>query len=476
MKTFVSIAVIALSTLLSGCQPTQPFVVAENVSAVSENSETSVASPRRLDLNDVSILFPLPKSEAELAQLIAIADVHSLSGEPVFPEVDFQRILDLAQGSGAAVKSRQIRMNENIQSLSRWHIAGIRFDPAAPGGSQAVMAKFGQRPQIRLVLQPVTVANGRVTVHDVALHIIYDFIEGTLPSEPGFVARSIADEEHVKAIVDDLLALKRLSEGAGVPTDGRLSVHPGLASSQSAQLVASAIGVFLSKHLDPLRFNSAALMGLHNDQPEPWIFLSLARPPIRAGSPGSLSKPESVPLVKVGRVQMLSFLDEPNVFPVPSNTNRNALSNNLLIPQSARRGVSTSGLFSAETLNAPAVLGVDASGEPVMDETLTNADIPDWIANPEKSHFFNTDCLSCHTETTRRRILKLETGPFAFKPAEVTSGLDPEVKPRSQWNVRNFGWFQTRETITQRTANETVEVVHFINASVLAGEAPVELM
>jgi hypothetical protein len=46
-----------------------------------------------------------------------------------------------------------------------------------------------------------------------------------------------------------------------------------------------------------------------------------------------------------------------------------------------------------------------------------------------------------------------------------------DVLPKDDWNVRNFGWFQpsafigggpTVATVTQRTANETADVVEFI--------------
>jgi hypothetical protein len=52
--------------------------------------------------------------------------------------------------------------------------------------------------------------------------------------------------------------------------------------------------------------------------------------------------------------------------------------------------------------------------------------------------------------------------------------LDDAVYQTQKWNVRNIGWFpdtfgtgETSATISQRTANETAEVVVFVNQEYL---------
>ena len=84
------------------------------------------------------------------------------------------------------------------------------------------------------------------------------------------------------------------------------------------------------------------------------------------------------------------------------------------------------------------------------------------IADPVKSHFFNTDCVSCHTETQRAIDI--------LKPADIP-GIDPAALPKDPWNVRNFGWSPAGElqaTVTRRTAAETAAVVAYINSELLA--------
>lgn len=83
--------------------------------------------------------------------------------------------------------------------------------------------------------------------------------------------------------------------------------------------------------------------------------------------------------------------------------------------------------------------------------------IVNLIVDPRHSHFFNTDCLSCHTETHFATVAGNQNPP----------GIDPEMQPKSNWNVGNFGWFPSggtvAPTITMRTAAETAEVVNVVN-------------
>jgi hypothetical protein len=114
------------------------------------------------------------------------------------------------------------------------------------------------------------------------------------------------------------------------------------------------------------------------------------------------------------------------------------------LPIAGRKGVATAELFQ------------------VPPPTPARAqEIIDIIADPIKSHFFNTDCVSCHTDT--RRAMEL-------LQANTVPGVATQTLPQGRWNVRNFGWFPgaPTATVTRRTATETAEVVNFINAELLA--------
>jgi hypothetical protein len=119
-------------------------------------------------------------------------------------------------------------------------------------------------------------------------------------------------------------------------------------------------------------------------------------------------------------------------------------------PIAQRHGVATADLFP------------DPQPSPASTTKVLNT--LNVIADPNKSHFFNTDCVSCHTETRRAmELLNPQTIPkIAAAPL-----------PNGSWDVRNFGWSPLSEgdvhgSVSRRTATETAAVVAFINANLLS--------
>jgi mono/diheme cytochrome c family protein len=142
----------------------------------------------------------------------------------------------------------------------------------------------------------------------------------------------------------------------------------------------------------------------------------------------------------------------PRVVPEPHTNNlnpitcKNAAVSATSLPISQRNGVATFTVF--------------ATPAPSPDQSKQ---ILDTIADPTKSFFFNTDCVSCHTET--RRTMDL------LKVTDI-SGINQATLPNGQWDIRNFGWGDAgtagmQATVTRRTANETAAVVTFINSQML---------
>jgi hypothetical protein len=449
--------------------PSGPSSPAHATPQTQPESPTSADSTwtGRLDVNDVSWLFPSPTTVADANDLISIADLKSSDQQPLLPAADFQRMIDVAQSGASKIGDRQIKLNPAIVDISTWKIAAIRIDPCAPGCSQEISDKFGRVPQIRLILQPVT-TQGNVKVHDAALHLIYSYVTGQETASPGIIGKATPDDSAVKDIVADLVQLKRLCKDGGVSTDGPLGVHPGLSSPDKVPTLRTELRAFLTRHLHPARLNAAAIMGLDHGGPEPWIFVALLRNPAVTGQFGPLPSPGLGPLTGAPTAHMITFKDMEHILPAPSTTNRSVITNDLRAPTQERRGVSTAVLFTDEPLDSAATIGVDKNGNAVKDTELKNTDIPAWIANPSKCFFFNTDCASCHTESTRRALRNIGRSTFAYSTPSGVSGLDPDVSPKDQWNLRNFGWFGKQATATQRTANETADVVEFINDKILS--------
>ncbi|WP_407185373.1 hypothetical protein [Bradyrhizobium centrosematis] len=417
------------------------------------------AASRPLAPNDVSILFPPPKSAADLANLIAVSDLAGPSTSPqrLFSDADFARFIANAENpehpSVPDSGVRHIQFPDAVKKIEAWFVAGIRIDPGAPGLSPEIIAQFGRQPQIRLIIQPVTNGADGFKVHDTASHLIFSFtldpdapLNGCAP-----FPRFKPDDEAFKAIVRDVATLRdQLAAGqfgnVKVSTAGDLNVHPGLVGA-SAKPFRDSLKALIEKHLSPQRLNTMAVMGI--SPPEPWIFVSMLRVP-----QADLITVPGPTLDGMHAAQMFSAIGGKHVVPQPGPNNQNPITcrhaalQNPPLPQADRKGVSTSEFIDGHVPNSRII------------------EIVNTIADPRKSHFFNTDCVSCHTETAQPLARKL--------PNFAVAGVNRAVWPKEDWNVRNFGWFPSflhggpaAATVTRRAAAETTDVVAFINSQLL---------
>jgi hypothetical protein len=423
-----------------------------------------------LSADDVSLLFPPPTRPEDFAKLIAVRDLTTPNAQDptkrdlVWPVAVFQQFLAIAAGPAAQVDGTQARIGlpAEAQTIDGWFIAGIRIDAGAPGLSSDILAQFGRSPEIRLIVQPVTRnPDGTPKVDDIAAHLIFDFT--LLPQlSPGCLPRQIPDLTTFNAIVADLATLRtKLANGqlgankvitAGVP----LGVHPGLVDPATAVDMRNEIITFLERHISGQHLNAMAVAGLPAGAPEPWIFLSMLNVPpgFTPALPNGGFVPVNGPTLDGKQfAQMLQAAGAvPRVVPTPHTNNLNPItcSNAAVsgtgLPIAQRKGVATADLF----ITPP----------PPGDKTK---EILDVIADPAKSHFFNTDCVSCHTETLRAKAL--------LNVSEIP-GIDPAALPSNSWDVRNFGWSPAerpvRAIVTRRAAAETAAVVAFVNSELLA--------
>src|SRR5271168_5658158 len=452
---------ILLAILTAACQkPSDEKPVTNPASAVAQIQSNAPLSP-----NDVSWLFPTPTKAADFANLIAVADVTTPNPQdpnkrdPIWPDAVFQQFLAIANGPQAQVSGTkaQISLPAEARSVDAWFIAGVRIDAGAPGLSSDIHAQYGQLPEIRLIIQPILKnPDGSPKVLDIAGHLIFDFITATPdpPAQANCFPRPVADMDAFNSIVADAADLRtKLNNGQlgahGVSTAVPLGVHPGLADPATANAVRNAMLALLERHISALRLGSMAIAGLPAGAPEPWIFLSML------GDHAGHFGPAHGPTLD-GNQQFAQMLNAagvtPRVVPEPHTNNlnpitcKNAAVSATSLPIAQRSGVATSAVFATPPLSA------DQSKQ-----------ILDTIADPNKSFFFNTDCISCHTET--RRTMEL------FNVKDIP-GINPAALPNGPWDVRNFGWGEAgrsgmQATVTRRTANETSAVVTFINSQLL---------
>jgi hypothetical protein len=273
---------------------------------------------------------------------------------------------------------------------------------------------------------------------------------------------TLPDLVALKAIVTELADLRtKLSEGklgansittAGVP----LGVHPGLVDQTTAINVRQEMKAFLERHLSAQRLDDMAIMGLPAGASRPWIFLSMVNlpPGVLPSLPNGGFVPVHGPTLDGQQfAELLNPAGSPQrVVPAPHTNNLAPITCvNAALPTAGPPIAERHGSSTADVFGSPA---------PSSDKVR---DILDLIADPNRSHFFNTDCISCHTETRRSmELLNIRDVP----------GIDPTVLPNGQWNVRNFGWSPPIEgplqgTVTRRAANETGAVVKFINETLI---------
>ncbi len=243
-RPILSAGAMAFAAILSF---TSPAVVAE--------------APEPLHPLDVSILFPAPKDAADLANFISVADLIGAGDVPLVPEPLFQRFLAIAAGDASKIaladgQSVQIGLPDGVEN-QRPVVLDAQVDVGAPGLSKNVMAAFGQIPQIRLILQPVTIQGDKIKIHDRAAHMIFSFIGG-IPQQEACAVQMIPkvdpDLTAFRLTLADFVSLRDdLAKGSfgatPISTQGLLDVHPALADAKVRKPFRDRLVAILDKNL-----------------------------------------------------------------------------------------------------------------------------------------------------------------------------------------------------------------------------------
>jgi hypothetical protein len=426
-------------------------------------------SPPPLDVNDISFLWPVPQTKADVDALISLND-EAADGK-IFPDELFGKLIDEAKTVSVGNTRISFPNEADFRKPITWKVAGIRVNPSALGTHPLALIQGGIIPSIRLIVQPVTVNGDKFKIHDFTAHVV--FLQ-TLP-HPDKSKPFQPDNDAFAALVKDLREIKAFLEQAGVTTANQeLNIHPGFRFTDKANEVpgfTDKIRAMLKKNLSSKRLGVISFMGIPG-QFEPWIFFkvtvengNLTREPVSGHF--VLSDPNQ----KQPMSQMLSNLSgnlkvEPS--PVPDAS---ALKQGI--------GVGTALLFNPD---------VASHLDDDLFPTATNEarglklrHVADFIANPSLRNTGNTDCVSCHTETTRRNTIAGLTAPegIAFKQPSGISKVAASVLPKDKWNVRDFGWGFNffvdkgfKPTVTQRAANEAAQSADLMNKGPLEPPVP----
>lgn len=412
-------------------------------------SASAIAATPGLDVNDVSMLFPLRPSTFKPYPEINVGQ-NALGGQPLLTQKIFDKIFNQASAVLPTLGSR---------NLKDWRIYAFRYDPCAPGiaASMGAFAHYGVTKcvqQIRLIAQSsspdIDVFNGKTIpgkgTTDASLHLVFQVGAGTPRPDD--------------SAIQELLKLKRLSLAVtGVSTSGQpLRAHPGLQHELehgTTNALAIAIRNFVLtrvslKNLVRVTFSGAVdpnldIHGVDSGEGASWVFVGGDISVSQAGE--SIWTPSANPSAPGNPVQMFNLFGPHGtvVTPRPSD---------------------------AILSSTPILEKVNFDGDGAMQPLrLTSAEKSQVhsLSNPMVSHTKNRDCLSCHNATQLTVLSSASPAdPARFKtPMGITGYPSVATLSRDNWSIRAFGYLDTDPSISIGVVNESARVADFINQKIL---------
>jgi hypothetical protein len=428
------------------------------------------------------------------------------NGQAVWSDAAFHQFIAIATSNKGQVaggaKDERIVLPDEVMSKSVWYVTAVRFDPSAPGFSQEIHEKLGQELQIRLIVQPVTRnKDGTFKVHDIAAHLVYEFNAGYEPrpeADKDCFPKPRPDDGLSRMVAQELVDLRTRLGGSDLTAGKPLGVHPALAGPATAAAARRGLKALLERHLSASRLGFMTITAIGKtptgeDVPK-WFFLGMINlrgvharvfQMFQIRQPRNSSQlhareyfiPMTAPALDGAQYTEMYF-GAPHGFPGnlgsrdivvptphPNNDYRNDHDEFAITchnganavpgpPLGQRIGYSTADVIERWPFDRPDRPDV------VRDRMMA---VFNRIIDRDKSHSFNTDCVSCHTETPLYRDRLHKTVP----------GIDPSTVPTDNlYNMRIFGWFPVqlndgsscvRPAASRRARNETWAVSQYMN-------------
>jgi hypothetical protein len=418
-RTRISSAVVALTFRILACA---------NPSSDGDSSAsdiTAAAAPAHLDVDDVAILLPLPKSSADDA-LPRLSDkgTHGV----LFSDASFKAMIGFGHVTDDATFA-----SKHFNDPTRWRIVSLRADPCArltPGIDET---SPDCHPQLRLVAQALESGSG-IEMADQALHLIYDVAPADVPR-----------------LAKDLAALKAAST---VTTNGKaLAPHPGLAAEPSKGPLSKKLHDLILTYAGQDKLSRAAAMFTLNAGT--WMFVGAENhggqlvhvqapcgAAVNPDSPdGDADRKNNVALVGTTGV-IGNFITHVS----PSSTCADNI--NLIVDSS---GKDKPPVFQGTFWKATDVLR-DAAIQSAL-----------RIDNPKLNTLATVECVSCHHATRGLARAKgvafldaKDGNPNRFvPPAGVTSSYAADATDaQGPYAVHAFGYLGLAVSYTQRLVNE----------------------
>ncbi len=396
------------------------------------------ASPG-LDVNDVSILFPI-KHQKPYPAINLLAD-------QLLPSAIFEQVLRF--------EDRTFPMNrvpyldgKFVGDMKRWYVTSMRLDPCGEvfelqdeidsvDGQIMHLARRGPgcQARLRLVVQPFNLFGNPLAT---AIHLLFK-----------------VDGKEMQGIIDDLMKLKKLAvDELAVDTTGLpLMLHPALVAEAktSKDSVAMLLRTSLLKALNPpvgpraserleivtltlqVAIDHWKFVGGYVQKGSWQRFVTEFSKQFNDGSNSKLAR--GIESLKCDRHSVCFFL--------PTFQPAKLQFEGLVLTQIFQD------LPDMKALQVPgyrtAALQIDS----------------ERIDNPSETHFFNTNCVSCHASANLRDRDKFHTS--IVTPNGVTPFV-PKLHLTSFTNgVINFGYWGTIARVSTRTAADSVVAADALN-------------
>jgi len=375
-------------------------------SLIGFNLNAGDISRETLNINDVSILFPLPKQRN--VDLLKLDDV-GFGGQLLTKSV-YDNVVGTLIGT----------ITENLYPKIR--IVSLRIDPCFESmdlGSEKCIK------QIRIVGQPTVIDPGtaNTTTLDGAIHLFYELTQNQF-----------------NQIIEGLKKLKK--EVALDYSDTPLSVHPAMEAQGLEGSFYSGLKPLLLKNIGDQNLVKITFMrrGTAGDA---WEFGGYDR------TKNGDFKPFTIPVIGI----------ENEFF----STRSMGVLGQRLIPRESTLGANIRGHFPVKFLRTSRIENLN------NEEFLLGLQKLLRIENPTKFNSGTVDCVSCHVAGHTLKYVENYSGISTendinrFNIPESVNGKLMDQTQSFPKSLRAFGYFLDLRAISQRTVNDSAVVVDFLN-------------
>jgi hypothetical protein len=382
----------------------------------------------RAQLNDVSVLYPLAKTEGDFESYLP-ASTPGRGG--VLLPLDLYERAASAFWPGSYGPPSQSTLDATYSTL---RVIAFRLDPCFANVGPITPQSHCQA-QIRLVLQPLAFANGATTADDEAVHAFY----------------SLTPEELVSAVRAVVAARESIG---GLADLGPLAVHPILARQGPGGPMARVLGSLVARYAGASNLVRVTTL--------------------RSANVGE-SRPKGERQAKAWNFhgyEVVGGMLTPLVIPaLPSGST----SVDFIARSAPLNGVFQPPTTSPDDMQMMAdATRFDAAGAAAR---ASSFDAALRIENPDVNSPNTIDCASCHLARPSRDLVAATLGLSAANDPNAFTA-DPRFVPSADMalttsgnatmlNVHAFSYLAGDAMINARTINESASIVAYLNAGVL---------